>query len=456
MGTSKQVTEAPLITEADRARWALRTRWAWAEGSIWTDTMLTALENGVKGGKWFSLIDKTHRPMVLMNAWNKVRSNKGAAGVDKVSIQMFQARQDHYLAELEHELRTGTYIPKAVRRKYILKEKGKFRPLGIPTIKDRTAQQAVKATIEPIFEREFLNSSYGFRPNRGAKAAITEVSRLIDEGYVWVVDADITAYFDTIPHEKLMDKVKRRISDGRITDLIEMWLKQSIMEDCKEWKPTEGTPQGGVISPLLANIYLHDLDVSLMDAKYKMIRYADDFVILTKSREEAERALRFVSEWTTLHGLALHPEKTHIGNCMVKGEGFDFLGYRFEAGTSWVRRKSIQRFRDRIRKETSRVCGKSINEVIEKINPVLRGWCNYFRDVTKYTLGSFDSFVRRRLRAIIDRQNKKRTFGAGFSNMRIPNKYLADIGLINMETLQNLYFARQPRCGNSQLESRMR
>lgn len=440
---SKQVTEGLLITEADRAQWALRARWKWTEGSIWTDAMLAALENGVKGGKWFSLIDKTYRPKVLMNAWNKVRANKGAAGIDKVSIQMFQARLEHNLAELEHELRIGTYIPEAVRREYIPKEKGKFRPLGIPTIKDRTAQQAVKATIEPIFEREFLDVSYGFRPNRGAKTAITEVSRLIEEGYVWVVDADITTYFDTISHEKLMDKIKRRISDGRITDLIEMWLKQSIMEECKEWKPTHGTPQGGVISPLLANIYLHDLDVSLMDAKYKIVRYADDFVILTKSKEEAEQALRCVTEWMTHHGLTLHPEKTHIGNCMVEGEGFDFLGYRFEAGTRWVRRKSIQRFRDRIRKETSRVCGKSIKEVIKKINPILRGWSNYFRDVTKYTLGTFDRFVRRRLRAIIDRQNKKRTFGAGFSNVKIPNNYFADIGLINMEMLQNQYRACQ-------------
>jgi RNA-directed DNA polymerase len=441
METSKQVTETQGITETDRARWARRVKWSWVEGSIWTDSMLAALENGVKGNKWFSLIDKIYRPVVLMNGWNKVRSNKGAAGVDKISIQIYQAKQDQYLAELGQELRTGTYIPKAVRREYIPKEKGKFRPLGIPTIKDRIAQQAVKAAIEPIFEKEFLDISYGFRPNKGAKAAITEVSRLIEEGYVWVVDADITAYFDTIPHEKLMDKVKRRISDGRINDLIEMWLKQSIMEECKEWKPTQGTPQGGVISPLLANIYLHDLDVSLVDAEYKMIRYADDFVILTKSKEQAEEALRLVTEWMTLHGLILHPEKTQIGNCTIEGEGFDFLGYRFEVGKRWIRRKSIQRFRDKIRKETSRVCGKSIEEVIKILNPILRGWCNYFRDVTKYTLGTFDSFVRRRLRAIIDRQNKKRTFGAGFNNIRIPNKYFADNGLFNMEDSQRQYLA---------------
>lgn len=445
METSKQVTEVQSTIDADIARMARRIRWSWAEGSIWTDSMLAALENGVKGNKWFSLIDKIYRPVVLMNAWDKVRKNKGAAGVDKVTIQMFQAKQDQYLAELGQELRAETYRPKAVRREYIPKEKGKFRPLGIPTIKDRIAQQAVKAAIEPIFEKEFLDTSFGFRPNKSAKAAITEVSGLIEDGYVWVVDADITAYFDTIPHEKLMDKVKRRISDGRINNLIEMWLKQSVMEECKEWNPTQGTPQGGVISPLLANIYLHDLDVSLMDAKYKMIRYADDFVIMTKSKEQAENALRVVSEWMTQHGLTLHPEKTQIGNCMVEGEGFDFLGYRFEAGNRWIRRKSIQRFRDRIRKETSKHCGKSIKEVIKKLNPILRGWYNYFKDVTKYTLGTFDSFVRRRIRSIIDMQNKKRTFGAGFSNIRIPNKFFADNGLFNMEDSQRQYLACQSR-----------
>jgi RNA-directed DNA polymerase len=168
-------------------------------------------------------------------------------------------------------------------------------------------------------------------------------------------------------------------------------------------------------------------------------------VILTRSKEEAEDTLRIVEEWMKEHDLNLHPEKTHIGNCMIEGQGFDFLGYRFEAGTKWVRRKSIQKFRDRIREKTSRLCGKSIQKVIGEINPVLRGWCNYFKDVTKYTLGTFDSFVRRRLRAIIGRQNKKRVFGAGWDNVRIPNKFFADNGLINMEELQRQYSACQSR-----------
>lgn len=441
MGTSKQVTDAYGITEEDRTRWTRRLRWEWAEAAIWTDVMLTALENGVKGGKWFSLIDKTYKPAVLMNACNKVKANKGAAGVDKMSIKRFAANQGKYLAELEHELRMGTYQPEAVKRVYIPKEKGKLRPLGIPIVKDRIAQQAVKAAIEPIFENEFLDTSYGFRPNRGAKGAIAEVSKLIDEGYTWVVDADLQAYFDTIPHDKLLDKVGQHISDGRIIQLIQKWLEQPIMEECRNWVPIEGTPQGGVISPLLANIYLHDLDKTLEAAKYKMIRYADDFVILTKNKEEAEEALKLVKEWTQVHGLTLHPEKTKLGNCMVVGEGFDFLGYRFEAGTRWIRNKSIQRFRDRIKEKTSRCCGHAIEYVIKTLNPILRGWSNYFKDVTKYTLGTFDSFVRRRLRAIIARQNKKRSFGAGLNNIRIPNKYFADKGLFNMEDSQRQYLA---------------
>lgn len=441
METSKQVTEARKVTGEKKAISARLLKWEWAEASIWTETMLTALENGVKGGKWFSLIDKVYRSGTLGAAWQKVRANKGAAGVDKVTINRFEVNQTKYLKELEHELKTETYHPMAVKRVYIPKGQGKMRPLGIPSIKDRITQQAVKMVLEPIFENEFLDMSFGFRPNKGAQMALEEVSRLIKEGYTWVVDADLQAYFDTIPHEKLMAKVEKRISDGRIIKMLTMWLKQEIMEECKTWVPTAGSPQGAVISPLLSNIYLHDLDVAITSAGYKMVRYADDFVILARSRKEAEDALGLVQTWVTEHELILHPEKTHLGNCMEEGEGFEFLGYRFEAGTSWVRRKSIQKFRDRIRELTGRNCGKSIQEVITKLNPVLNGWCNYFKNVTKYTLGTFDSFVRRRLRAIIERHNKKKSFGAGWCNQKIPNKFFADKGLFNMEQFQRQYLA---------------
>jgi RNA-directed DNA polymerase len=442
---SKQVTEALTDKSVKRQTSNLRQRWEWAEASIWTDAMLTALETGVKGGKWFSLIDKVQKKETLEKAWKKVRANKGAPGVNKITIEKFQEGKEIYLKELQEELKEGKYKPEAVRRVYIPKGQEKLRPLGIPTIKDRVAQQAVRMAIEPIFEKEFLDMSYGFRPNKGAQKALERVNQLIKEGYTWVVDADLQSYFDTIPHEMLMNKVKHKISDGRIIELLTMWLNQEIMEECKNWKPTEGTPQGGVISPLLANIYLHDLDVEMTKAGYNMIRYADDFVVLGKSKEDAEKALETIRAWVKANGLTLHPEKTHIGNCMVIDEGFEFLGYKFEGGTTWIRNKSIQKLRDRIRIETRRTVSGSMEEVIKRLNPVLKGWCVYFRDVTKYTLGTFDSFVRRRLRALIQRRRKKKSFGAGWINQEIPNSYFANKGLFNMEAYQVRYRACQSR-----------
>lgn len=423
----------------------LRHRWEWVEATIWTDNMLIALENGVKGRKWFSLIDKVYKENTLRLAWEKVQKNRGASGVDKVTIERFQVKSIDYLKELQKELKEGTYRPQAIRRVYIPKEKGKVRPLGIPTIKDRIAQQAVKMVLEPILEREFLDVSYGFRPKRGAQEAIQRVNELLREGYTWVVDADLQAYFDTIPHKRLMMKLETSISDGRILELIEKWLEQDILEENKRWTPIKGSPQGAVISPLLANLYLHDLDCLITDNEFKMVRYADDFVILTKSREAAECALQLVKEWTNQNELTLHPEKTHVGNCLNEGEGFEFLGYRFEAGTTWVRNKSSQRFRDKIKEITKRTCGKALNQIITTLNPVLRGWSEYFKNVTKYTLGTFDSFVRRRLRSILQRQNKKRRWGAGYANMRWPNQYFADHGLFTMEAYQIQWLASQPR-----------
>lgn len=440
MKTSKQAADVKIIDEKARAR---RMQWSWTEASIWTDPMLTALDNGVKGGKWFSLIDKIYRKQVLENAWQKVKANKGASGVDKMTIEKFEQNKEQYLEELGNALKDDTYRPQPVRRVYIPKGQGKMRPLGIPTVKDRIVQQAVKMALEPIFEKEFLDMSYGFRPNKSAQTAIKAVEELIKEGYVWYIDADITAYFDSIPHEKLLEKIEQRISDGRILNVIRMWLKQEIMEECKTWIPDAGSPQGAVISPLLSNIYLHELDVLMTQKGFKMIRYADDFVILAKSQEEAKQGLEIVRQWMKEHGLELHPDKTHVGNCMEKGDGFDFLGYRFETGTTWVRKKSSQKFRDRIKELTSKVCGKPIVEIIKKINPVLKGWCNYFKRVTKYTLGSFDGFVRRRLRAVVEYQkHKRKCFGAFSSNKRIPNKFFADFGLFNMEESQRSSLAR--------------
>ncbi len=317
--------------------------WSWVEASVWTERMLSALANGVKGNKWFSLIDKVERLTTLDAAWLKVASNKGAAGVDGQGIDRFGARSDLYLRELAQALKEGSYQPQPVRRVEILKDDGKLRPLGIPTVKDRIVQTALKFAMEPIFEAQFLAGSYGFRPGRGCKDALREVSELLEDGYTFVVDADLKSYFDTIPHARLMQRVEERISDGAVLELIAQFLKQDIMQDLKRWTPIGGTPQGAVISPLLANIYLHPLDVMMKEEGLRMVRYADDFVILCRNREDSMRALEMVRGWVEENGLTLHPDKTHVGDCLQPGEGFDFLGYRFEAGRRQVRKKSLQR-----------------------------------------------------------------------------------------------------------------
>lgn len=420
--------------EVKRQTSNLRLRWEWAEPTIWTDKMLTALENGVKGGKWFSLIDKIYSKSTLYLAWQKVRKNKGAAGVDAISIERFTAKEEKYLQELHIEIREGTYKPNAVKRVYIPKGKGKTRPLGIPTVKDRIAQQAVKLVIEPIFEKIFIDSSYGFRPNKGAKDALREVDRLLKEGYNWVVDADLASYFDTIPHDNLMGKVRNHISDKNLLGLIDKWLNQEIFEETKSWTPIQGTPQGAVLSPLLANLYLHDLDVQITNHDLKIVRYADDFVILTKSQKDAKIAMDLIQKWTEGNGLTIHPEKTHVCNWLVEEEGFDFLGYRFENGKKWIRHKSIMSFRDKVRMKTKRNCGKSIEKVIEDLNRTLKGWYNYFKHVSKYGLGTFDSFVRRRLRSILRSQNKRPGYGRTIKDHTTwPNSYFANLGLFSME-----------------------
>ncbi len=407
--------------------------WPWVDRSVWTDRMLAALENGVKGNKWFSLIDKVQRPATLARAWRDVKANRGAAGVDGQSIARFAAHDDRYLEELSEALAQGTYRPQAVRRVEIPKGDGKTRPLGIPTVKDRVVQTALKRVIEPIFEHEFLPMSYGFRPGRGCKGALREVDALLREGYTWVVDADLKGYFDSIPHDALMARVEERISDGRILSLIRGWLDQDIMAGMERWSPTSGTPQGAIISPLLANVYLHPLDRKMTGQGYRMVRYADDFVILCGSEAEARHALAEVRAWVEANGLQLHPDKTHLGDCREKGQGFEFLGYRFEAGRRRVRRKSLQGVKDKIRQETRRTAGKSLAMIIARLNPVLRGWFGYFQHAWKGTFTELDRFLRRRLRAVLRKQEKRPGMGHCLADhRRWPNRYFADAGLFTM------------------------
>jgi len=396
--------------------------------------MLAALDNGVKGGRWYSLIDKVYARSTLDLAWKKVASNKGAAGVDHVSIDRFKSREGFYLDELERSLRNGTYRPYAVKRVYIPKGGGKFRPLGIPVVKDRIVQTALKMVLEPIFEKDFLSMSFGFRPGRGCKDALREVDALVKSGHTWYVDADLKSCFDTIPHEGLIGRLSEKVSDGSVLQIVELFLRQEIMEGIKRWTPTGGTPQGAVLSPLLSNIYLHPMDNFITDSGHRMVRYADDFVILCRSREEAMSALNSVKEWVSANGLELNLDKTHIGNCANPEEGFEFLGYLFEQGRRYVRRKSLKNLRDKIRQKTKRTCGRNVRKVIEDLNPMLKGWFEYFKHAHKYTFSSVDGFVRRRLRAIKRKQEKRPGRGKCLSDhMCWPNAYFANLGLFTMK-----------------------
>jgi RNA-directed DNA polymerase len=414
--TAKQGREASLI--------------AGVETEIWTENMLAALENGVKGGKWFSLIDKVYSETTLRIAWKQVQSNQGSAGIDKQSIERFEANANHYLKELHEALKEGSYSPQGVKRIYLPKAGTGKRPLGIPVVKDRIVQTAIKRVIEPLFEKEFLDSSYGFRPARGCKDALRKVDSLLKTGHTWVVDADLKSYFDTIDHDKLMEYVASRISDARLLRLIESYLKQEIIDGLKRWTPEAGTPQGAVLSPLLANIYLHPLDQMLNQEGYQMVRYADDFVILCRTRQEAEKALSEVRGWVKENALELHPDKTHLGDSSQKGEGFEFLGYRFEAGRRYVRKKSLKSLRDKVRAKTRRNRSGSLREIIDDLNPLLRGWYGYFKHAHRTTFKSNDGFVRRRLRALILKRNRKKGWGMNVNvHRRYPNAYFAKLEL---------------------------
>jgi RNA-directed DNA polymerase len=417
-------------TQGTKAR---RREWWWAEASIWTERMVSALVNGVKGGKWFSLVDKVIRPTTLEAAWHKVARNHGAAGVDGQSIERFAAQAERYLQELQAGLRDGSYRPHPVKRVEIPKGDGRTRPLGIPTVQDRIVQTALKMVIEPIFETQFRPGSSGFRPGRSCKDALRDVDRLLKEGFTWVVDADLQSYFDSIPHERLMTLVAASISDGPVLSLLEGFLQQDIMKDMARWRPTTGTPQGAVISPLLANLYLHPLDLLMEESGRRMVRYADDFVILCRTEEEALAALRQVEAWVAATGLTLHPDKTRVGDSRQPGQGFDFLGYRFEAGRRLVRKKSLKAFKDKVRSRTIGSRGDSLERVIADLNPVLRGWFGYFKHATPALFGVLDGFVRRRLRAILRKQEKRPGLGrCKADHQRWPNAFFAAHGLFTL------------------------
>jgi RNA-directed DNA polymerase len=409
------------------------------EAAVWTERMLAALENGVKGGRWFGLIDKVWNAENLSVASRKVVANAGSVGVDGQTVTAHQQQREADLVELQRALREDDYEVLPARRVWIPKPgRAEQRPLGIPAVRDRVVQTALRHVIEPIFEQEFAEHSYGFRPKRGCKDALLRVQELLDGGSIFVVDADLKSYFDTIPHHRLMKHVEARIADGRVLSLITDYLKAGVLDTMNGWQPTErGTPQGAVISPLLANIYLNPLDHHMAALGFEMVRYADDFVVLCASREEAERALTVVQQWVAANGLTLHPDKTRVVDASQRG-GFDFLGYHFERGDpsrtqDWPSRRSLGKFKDAVRAATRRTNGQSLATIVAVLNPKLRGWFAYFCHSHWTTFGGLDGWVRMRLRSVLRKRQKRRGRGRGTDQQRWPNAYFHALGLYSLE-----------------------
>jgi RNA-directed DNA polymerase len=403
----------------------------WAHRAVWTDRMLeTLVENKVRGGKWHTLIDKVFSELNLFCSARKVLGKKGAAGVDRQTVDDFAESEREELLRLHQALRDGSYRPAPVRRTWISKlGSSDKRPLGIPTVRDRVVQTALVHVIEPILDATFHERSFGFRHGRGCHDALRCVEELLDAGYVFVVDADLKSYFDTIPKDRLLEIVQQKISDRRMLGLIQQFLDQGIMEEMRTWTPEAGVPQGAVLSPVLSNAYLNPLDHRMSELGFQMVRYADDFVILCRTREEAEAALAEVRQWVETKGLRLHPEKTHIVDS--REESFSFLGYSFRGQLRFPRAKSHQKLVDRIRELTPRKSGESLELMIQRLNRSTQGWFTYFRHCHWSIFRDYDGLIRRRLRRLLlkrhrrNRQHLPRT-------QRWPNAYFTERGYISL------------------------
>ena len=410
----------------------------WSRHPAWTERMRAALKTRQEsGGKWFSLIDRVYDVRQLRLAWERLdertkgEKRRRGAGVDGVTVERFVERAEEEIRRLGEELKAGSYRPRPVRRHWIAKPgTNKKRPLGLPCVRDKVVQEVLRSLIEPIFEEEFLGGSHGFRPNRSTETACRRLEGELRAGKVWVVDADITGCYDNIDHEKLLDEVNRRIADGKVLKLIRAFLKAGVMEEMKIQDSEKGTPQGGIVSPLLANIYLHAMDERLESKGITWVRYADDFLLLCRSREEAEAALGVVREILGDMGLSLSPEKTRIAHLE---EGFDFLGWHYQGRQRWPRKKSVDAVRRKLRERTRRLRPGSMEAICGELRPVLQGWFNYFRDGNSgQAFSKTTSWLRRRLRSILHRRHKGHGMGSRQLNRRWPNRYFDRWGLFDL------------------------
>lgn len=399
----------------------------WAHPVVWTNRMLeTLLGNKVRGGKWHTLTDQVYDELNLFCSAHKVLGKKGAAGIDRQTVDDFADHEREELRHLLEQLRDGTYRPSPVRRTWIPKPGStEKRPLGIPTVRDRVVQTALVHVIEPILDATFHERSFGFRHGRGCHQALRCVEELLEAGHVYVVDADLKGYFDTIPKDRLLDVVRQSISDQRTLGLVKQFLDQGIVEELRTWTPESGVPQGAVLSPVLANAYLNPLDHHMSEIGFQMVRYADDFVILCRTQGEADAALAEVRTWVEQQGLTLHPEKTQIVDS--RETSFSFLGYSFRGKLRFPRKKSHEKFVDSIRDKTPRKSGESLETLIQRLNQTARGWFHYFRHCHWSVFRPYDAMIRRRLRRILLKRNRRNPHRLP-QHQRWPDAYFTECG----------------------------